>query len=220
MNRSEVNAGGRVLGPATILAVVFAMGASLAAQTPVPSPSAPPSAAGVAMTPTEDPNAVPTDYVIGVDDILTISFWRDEAMSSDVVVRPDGKITLPLLNEIDAIGLRPEELRLRITEAASKIIEGPTVNVIVKQINSRKVFVMGEVRQTGPYALSGRMDVLQVLTLAGGLTEYANKGDISILRTENGERKRFKFNYNDVVQGKNLEQNIELKPGDTIVVRD
>jgi polysaccharide export outer membrane protein len=203
-----------------LLAFGVAGAATLAAQAPVPSPSTPPSPAGVATTPTEDPNAVPVDYVIGVDDILTIAFWRDESKSADVVVRPDGKITLPLLNEIDAIGLRPDELRLRITEAASKLIEGPTVNVIVKQINSRKVYVMGEVAKTGPYPLSGRMDVLQVLTLTGGLTEYANKGDISILRTENGKQTRFKFNYNDVVQGKNLVQNIELKPGDTIVVRD
>ena len=209
----------KTMGLTFLLACGMA-GAVLGAQTAVPSPGTPPSPAGVAATPTDDPSAVPVDYVIGVDDILTIAFWRDEAMSSDVVVRPDGKITLPLLNEIDAVGLRPDELRQRITEAASKINEGPNVNVIVKQINSRKVYVMGEVAKTGPYPLSGRMDVLQVLTLAGGLTEYANKGDISILRTENGKQTRFKFNYNDVVQGKNLVQNIELKPGDTIVVRD
>ena len=209
----------KTMGLTFLLACGMA-GAVLGAQTAVPSPGTPPSPAGVAPPTTDDPSALPVDYVIGVDDILTIAFWRDEAMSSDVVVRPDGKITLPLLNEIDAVGLRPDELRQRITEAASKIIEGPNVNVIVKQINSRKVYVMGEVAKTGPYPLSGRMDVLQVLTLAGGLTEYANKGDISILRTENGKQTRFKFNYNDVVQGKNLVQNIELKPGDTIVVRD
>ena len=202
------------------LALALTLGASLIAQTPVPSASAPPSAAGVATAPVEDPNDVPVDYVIGVDDILTISFWRDESMSADVVVRPDGKITLPLLNEIDAVGLRPEELRERIVEVASKIIEGPTVNVIVKQINSRKVFVMGEVRKPDVYPLSGRLTVMQMLTLAGGLTEYANKGDISILRTENGQQKRYKFNYNDVAEGKNMAQNIELKVGDTIIVRD
>jgi polysaccharide export outer membrane protein len=208
-------------------ALIVAGTLAVSAQTPspaapngAPSPSTPPQAAGVATTPAEDPNAVPTDYIIGVDDILTVAFWRDQTMTADVVVRPDGKITLPLLNEIEAAGLRPEELRLRVVEAASKIIEGPTVNVIVKQINSRKVFVMGEVVKPGTYPLSQRMNVMQLLAVAGGPTEYANRGDISILRTEDGQQKRYKFNLNDVAQGKNMQQNIELKPGDTIYVRD
>jgi polysaccharide export outer membrane protein len=205
---------------ATLAAALSAVSIAVQAQTAAPSPSTPPSAAGVATTPREEPETVPIDYVIGVDDILTVSFWRDENMSADVVVRPDGKITLPLLNEIDAAGLRPEELRQRVVEAASKLIDGPTVNIIVKQINSRRVYVMGEVGKPAFYPLSSRMTVMQMLAVAGGLTEYADKGNISILRTENGQQKRFKFNYNDVFEGKNLDQNIELKPGDTIIVRD
>jgi polysaccharide export outer membrane protein len=159
-------------------------------------------------------SAVPSDYVIGPDDVLGIQFWRDQDMSGDVTVRPDGMITLPLIRDIKAAGLRPEELRDVIAKAAGKFIEDPNDTVIVRQINSRNVFVTGQVAHAGAYPVSGQMNVLQAITLAGGLTEYANGKKIRILR----EGKSFLFNYNEVLDGKKLEQNIVLKPGDTIVV--
>jgi polysaccharide export outer membrane protein len=159
-------------------------------------------------------SSVPSDYVIGPDDVLGIQFWRDQDMSGDVTVRPDGMITLPLIRDMKAAGLRPEELRDQIVKAAGKFIEDPNVTVIVRQINSRNVFVTGQVAHPGAYPVSGQMQVLQAITLAGGLTEYANGKKIRIIR----EGKSFLFNYNDVLDGKKLDQNMVLKPGDTIVV--
>jgi len=161
---------------------------------------------------------IPPGYVIGADDILTIVFWRDKEMSAEVGVRPDGKISLPLLNDVDAGGLTPEQLRERLTEAAGKLIEDPNVSVIVKTINSRKVFVTGQVGKPGPYPLSAPSTVLQLLATAGGVLEYAKSKDIRIMRTEGGKQVSYKFNYKDVIEGKNLKQNIELKPGDTVIV--
>ena len=160
----------------------------------------------------------PPDYVIGPDDMLTIVFWRDKDLSTDVAVRPDGKISLPLVNEIQAAGLTPEQLRLTVTEAASKLIEDPTVSVVVRQINSRRVFVIGQVAKPGPYPLTGPTTVLQMIAIAGGLLEYADAKNVLIMRNEGGEPLSSKFNYKDVSKGKNLKQNIELKPGDTIIV--
>jgi polysaccharide export outer membrane protein len=162
--------------------------------------------------------SAPADYVIGPDDVLVVVFWREKEMSSEVAVRPDGKISLPLINDIQAAGLTPDQLRVRLAEAAGKYVEEPTVTVVVKQINSRKVFVTGQVGKPGPYPLSGPATVLQALSTAGGLLEYADAKHILIMRTENGKPVSFKFNYKDVSKGKNLKQNIELRPGDTIIV--
>ena len=161
---------------------------------------------------------ISSDYTIGPDDVLGIVFWKDAEMTQDVTVRPDGNITLPLIRDIRAVGLKPEELREIITKAAAKFIADPNVTVVVRQINSRNVFVMGQVTRPGNFPVSGEMRVLQVLAVAGGLTEYANGKKISITRNENGKQSTFFFNYNDVAKGKNLNQNIVLKPGDTVVV--
>jgi polysaccharide export outer membrane protein len=199
---------GRVL-----LAVTLTLASSTAWAQQAPANGATPSnavAAGV---------VTPPDYVIGPEDVLTVLFWRDKDMSSDVAVRPDGKITLPLVNEIQAAGLTPEELRVQVTEAASKfLVEVPTVSVVVKAINSRKVFVTGMVGKPGPYPLTGPTTVLQLLSMAGGLHEYADSKNISIIRVVNGKQTSLRFNYKDVAKRKNLQQNIELKPGDTIIV--
>jgi polysaccharide export outer membrane protein len=160
----------------------------------------------------------PSDYIIGPEDQLSIVFWRDKDLSSDVVVRPDGKISLPLLNDVQAGGLTPEQLRHSVTEEARRYVEDPTASVVVRQINSRKVFVTGEVEKPGTYPLAGPTTVLQLLATAGGLKEYAAKDKIVILRREGGREVAHKFNYKQVVQQKNPEQNIELRPGDTVVV--
>ena len=180
-------------------------------------PATPPRQPGTATSSTGVP--LPTDYTIGPDDVLGIVFWRDADMTGDVTVRPDGNITLPLLGDIKAAGLRPTELRDQITKAASKLIADPNVTVVVRQINSRNVFVTGGVARPGAYPVSGQMTVLQIITVAGGLTEFADAKNISIIRVENGQTQRFKFNYNDVLDGKKMEQNILLKPGDTVLVK-
>jgi len=165
--------------------------------------------------------ALPTDYVIGVEDLLGIVFWReqDKALTTDVVVRPDGKISVPMLNDISAAGLTPEKLAASVQEAAGKYIRDASATVIVREIRSRKVFVIGEVTKPGTFQLGGGMNVLQALAEAGGFTENAKRGDVVVVRKEAGREQRFKFDYNDVVKGKKPEQNILLLPGDTILVR-
>jgi polysaccharide export outer membrane protein len=163
--------------------------------------------------------AAPSSFIIGVSDVLVVTFWRDPRLSGDVVVRPDGMISLPLLNDVHAVGLTPEQLAGVLAEAAVKYIADPDVTVIVKEIHSRKVFVVGNVATPGMIPLSGDMNMLQLIAVAGGLLEYADKRNIVIIRTENGQEQRLKFNYNDVVKGKNVKQNILLQPGDTVVVR-
>lgn len=161
---------------------------------------------------------VTSDYVIGPDDVMTVVVWKEQDLSGDFTVRPDGKISMPLINDIAVAGLTPEQLRGRVTEAAAKFIEDPTVTIVVKEINSRKVFVMGQVAKPGPYPLIGPARVVQILATAGGLLEYANEENISIVRTEKGRQSSYRFNYKDFTRGKNLDQNIELKPGDQIIV--
>jgi polysaccharide export outer membrane protein len=162
--------------------------------------------------------SVPSDYVIGAEDVLGIVFWRDQEMTGDVTVRPDGMITLPLVGDLRAAGLTPPALRDVIQQAAAKYLADLNVNVVVRQINSRKVFITGEVRTAGAYPLTGPRTVMQLIALAGGLTEYADAKSITITRLEKGQSRSLKFNYRDVARGKNLDQNIELKPGDTVVV--
>ena len=187
---------------------------------PTPAVAAPPAPAAVvpAPAPAAPVLAVIPDYLIGAEDILSIVFWRDKEMSTEVAVRPDGKITLPLLNEVRAAGLTPGQLKDLLVEESKKYVEDPNVSVVVKQINSRKVFVLGEVGRPGPHPLTAPTTVLQLLAAVGGLKEYADSKKIVVIREENGHQKTFRFNYKDVITGKNLSQNIELIPGDTIIV--
>jgi polysaccharide biosynthesis/export protein len=192
--------------------VVFALGACpelVAAQRPVERPpNSAPQVAAVAGA----------DYEIGPGDVLGVVFWRDPEISGDAVVRPDGKITVPVIGEVHAAGLRPDELQKALTVAAGKFIVEPNVAVVVRTINSRQVFVTGQVANPGAHPLVGPVTVMQALALAGGLTEYADAKNITVLRNSNGDATTFKFNYRDVSKGKNLAQNIKLMPGDTIVV--
>jgi polysaccharide export outer membrane protein len=162
--------------------------------------------------------AVPADYVIGAEDVLGILFWREQEMSGDVAVRPDGMITLPLLGDVKAAGLRPDALRDAIQTAAGKYLTEPNVTVVVRQLNSQKVFITGQVATPGAHPLTGPRTVMQLIALAGGLTEYADSENITVMRHEAGRTRSFKFNYKDVAKGKKLEQNIALRPGDTVVV--
>ena len=202
-----------------VAALALALGTNTALGQPqgkpaASSPGAPPAVAAAAAAGV----APPADYLIGPDDVLAVVYWREKDLSADVVVRPDGMISLPLLNDVRAQGLTPEQLRVALTTAASKFVEEPTVTVVVKTINSRKVFVTGQVAKPGPYPLNGSATVMQLLATAGGLSEYAKKSKISILRTESGKSVALPFNYEEVTAGKRLQQNVELRPGDTIVV--
>jgi len=163
--------------------------------------------------------ALPPGYVIGPEDLLTIVFWRDKEISGDAAVRSDGMISLPLLNDVRAAGLTPEQLSAELEKAASKFIADPDATVIVREIRSRKVYVVGEVGKPGAVPLIGEMNVLQLLASVGGLLEHASRDDITVIRRQNGRERRFRFNYNEVVKGKNGQQNILLQPGDTVVVR-
>jgi polysaccharide export outer membrane protein len=214
----------RVHGPLAALAAALAVAASATASAQTAStqaapPHAAPPPASTATAAAPKPGLTPpADYVIGPDDQLSIYFWRDKELSADVVVRPDGKISLPLLNDVQAAGFTPEQLRLHVTEDAKRFIEDPTATVVVRQINSRKVFITGEVEKPGPYPLTAPTTVLQLISMAGGLKEYANGKKIVVMRTENGRQMGYPFNYKDVINRKNMKQNIDLKPGDTILV--
>ena len=185
-------------------------GAQQVERTASPTTAATPGAAAAA--------APPPGYVIGPADVLSIVFWRDKEMSAEVTVRPDGKISLPLLNEIYAAGFTPEQLRDKVTKAAERYIDDPNATVVVREINSRKVFITGSIEKPGTFTLAGPMTVLQLIAMAGGLKEYADKSKIVILRSENGTSTGFRFNYKQVVEQKKMSQNIELKPGDTVIV--
>jgi polysaccharide export outer membrane protein len=164
------------------------------------------------------PGASAADYVIGAEDLLDINVWKEPEVSRTVPVRPDGKISLPLLNDVQAAGLTPMQLGSVITEQLKKFIAQPQVTVMVTTINSRRVYVLGEVNRGGAIPLMPNMTVLQALSSAGGFTQFANQKQIHVLRSEDGKQIRFPFNYRQAIQGKDGSQNIILKPGDTIVV--
>jgi polysaccharide export outer membrane protein len=157
------------------------------------------------------------DYIIGSDDTLHISVWKEVDLTETVPVRPDGKISMPLLGDVAAAGMTPKQLQDSITEKLKKYIADPRVTVVVNSMNSRRVFVTGEVVHTGSVVLLPNMTVLQALSSAG-FTQYANLKGIYVLRMENGKQVKYPFNYKDVVKGKHTEQNILLKRGDTVVV--
>ena len=122
--------------------------------------------------------------VIGVEDVLSVVFWKEKDLSAEVVVRPDGKISLPMLNDVQAVGLTPEQLADVVAKAAPKYVRDPGATVMVKAIRSRKVYVIGEVAKPGTFPLASEMNVLQAIAEAGGFLEHANKGDVVIVRTE------------------------------------
>ncbi len=150
--------------------------------------------------------------------MLTIDVWKEKELSGPVPVRPDGKISLPLLNDVQAAGLTPMQLMSSLTEKLKKYVSDPTVTVTVTTINSRKVYILGEVTRPGAFPLVPDMTVLQALTSAGGPTPYAKKSGIYVLRNQNGTQTKLPFNYKQVVRGGSPEQNIFLKSGDTVVV--
>jgi polysaccharide export outer membrane protein len=160
----------------------------------------------------------PRDYVVGVGDILTINYWLQKEMTGDYVVRPDGKITLPLLNDVEAAGLTPVQLRDRLVSISARIFASPNITVGVKRINSRKVYISGGVAKPGSYDLIEPLTVMGLIALSGGLREFATGQGITILRDQDGKITVFRFNYREILAGQNLQQNIRLEPRDTVIV--
>ena len=159
-----------------------------------------------------------TQFVIGPEDELKINVWEEPNLSLTVPVRVDGKISLPLIHDVYVVGLTPTELKEELTKRLSKYIENPTVSVIVKEINSLKFFIVGNVKRSGVYELDREINVLQAISMAGGFTEWAKKNKLKIFRNHMGVEQLIKINYNKIASGKHPEINIPLQPGDTIVV--
>ena len=162
---------------------------------------------------------IPADFVIGLEDILAVNVWREPELSvKEVPVRPDGKISLPLVGDVQASGMTTKQLQERITEKLKEFVAAPTVTVAVLKIGSQYVSIVGQVAKPGVYYLGSPITVLELLARAGGISEYGNKKRIAIVRKEGQQTKHLSFNFKDVAKGINLQQNIVLKNGDVVIV--
>lgn len=157
-------------------------------------------------------------YLLGPEDMVKISVWKDEHLTQEVVVRPDGMISFPLVGDVPASGRTVEDVRLELVKRLGKFVPNPHVSVLATKIQSYKIYVTGRVNRPGEFLVGHYTDVLQALSLAGGLTPFAAENDIKIMRRENGAQKTFAFRYGDVRNGKALDQNILLQRGDVVVV--
>jgi len=157
------------------------------------------------------------DYVIGPEDVLHVAVWKEADLTATLPVRPDGKISLPLLNDVQAAGLTPMQLADSLTEKLKKYVASPRVTVVVTAINSKRIYLVGEVGHTGAVPMLPNMTVLQALSSAG-MTQFANTKKIYVLRSQNGRQEKLPVNYRKLVKGEQMDQNYILKPGDTIVV--
>jgi polysaccharide biosynthesis/export protein len=162
--------------------------------------------------------AVPAGYIVGDSDVIHVNVWKEPEVSQTVVVRTDGNISLPLINEVKVSGLTPLQIQDLVGERLKGFLNNPQVTVTVIEIRSKRAFITGEVARPGTYSLNAETSVLQLIAQAGGFTPFAKKDSIVVLRTEDGKQFRLKFKYKEVVQGKKTEQNIALHPGDTVVV--
>ena len=209
-------------GSVPAAAICFAMSnglwAQAATQNTAPAPVPVMQNAASAQT-SEATKAHDNTFVIGNDDVLAINVWKEPDVSRSVPVRSDGKISLPLVGEVQAAGRTPLTLEQDIAAKLKNYIGEPEVTVIVQQINSQKFNILGQVTRPGTYPISNSATVLDALALAGGFRDFAKQKSIYILRQNpDGTQKRLPFNYKDVVKGKNPEQNIKLQPRDTIVI--
>jgi polysaccharide export outer membrane protein len=157
------------------------------------------------------------EYVIGPEDVLHVAVWKEADLTATLPVRPDGKISLPLLNDVQAAGLTPQQLAASLTEKLKKYVADPHVTVVVTQINSKRIYLTGEVLHAGVMTMLPNMTVMQALSSAG-LSQFANTKRIYVLRNENGKQQKLPVNYRKLVKGEQIEQNYLLQPGDTIVV--
>jgi len=200
-----------------ILLVVWSVGWLIPGTLMAQKPAAAPAANDPSTAPVKPDNSAAVDpktYVIGAQDILMIKVWREQDFTGPYTVRPDGKITIPLVGDVQASGLTPERLGEQLKQALSDYINSPDVSVSLQAVNSKKFFITGEVMRAGEYPLAIPTKVFDALSNAGGFRDFANKKKIIIIRGP----ERIKFNYQDILKGKNLEQNIFLENGDTVVV--
>lgn len=198
------------------------------APAPPPQPTAPDSVAdapdrilapGGNPAPAVVPRGVSDDYLIGSGDTLQVSVWKEPELSvPSAVVRPDGRITVPLMKEVEVAGLTQRQAEDLIAAGLGKFITDPNVTVVIAAITSKKIYVIGAVRREGTLPYTYGMTVMQALSEAGGLNDYAKRKKIYILRTESGREYRLDFNYDEVVKGERMEQNIVLLPNDTLVI--
>ncbi len=179
---------------------------------------APAQSTKAAAEPATSSNTGATEYVIGEADVLRVTVWKEPELSQAVVVRPDGMISIPLIGIVKASGMTPSGLQDVLTAKLSRFIGKPIVSVTVTEIGSKSVYVTGEVVKPGAYQLVTPMDVLQLIAKAGGVTPYAHRKSVFVLRNVDGKRQKLPVNYKHVLHGENPEQNIPLMPGDTVVV--
>ena len=168
--------------------------------------------------PSIGPIQIIESYVIGQGDVLEVFAWRNEQLSRQVTVRPDGKISLPLIQDLHAEGLTVLQLKERITRGFKQYVQNPTVTVIVSQINSYKINVLGKVASPGVYPITTKTTLLEAISMAGGLTEWAKKRKITVITQQGGKKKKIRINYKKIISGKDPSQNIILNRGDTIIV--
>jgi polysaccharide export outer membrane protein len=209
---------------AAFAALILIGSLALAQDAPAPPAASPASGKTAADTTVADkatpaPSTSPAGptYVIGPEDVLHIAVWKEADLTATLPVRPDGKISLPLLDDVQAVGLTPKQLAESVTEKLKKYIADPHVTVVVTAINSKRIFLVGEVMHPGATSMLPNMTVLQALSSAG-LSQFANTKRIYVLRTENGKQRKLPVNYRQLVKGAQIEQNYLLQPGDTIVV--
>ena len=201
--------------------IVFAAASSLGQGQAAPSPGAssgPPISNSQADAGSSS-KAHDDNFVIGNDDVLAISVWKETELTKSVPVRSDGKISLPLVGEIQAAGRTPLQLENEITEKLKNFITTPEVTVIVEKVNSRKYNVLGEVAKPGSYLLTTNTTIMDAIAAAGGFRDFAKKSGVYVLRkSPDGKEAHLKFNYKDFIKGKDSAQNIKLEPNDTIIV--
>lgn len=165
---------------------------------------------------TETSAAIPASYKIGVGDVLHITVWEEPQLTETAVVRPDGKVSMPLVSEVPVAGLTPEDVQQTLTDRLAQLVHKPRVTVTVQEIHSRMVYITGEVQRPGAYPLMDSMNVVQLVARSGGLTDFAKQKRVYVLRAVDGAR--VDVNYQKVLKGQAPQQNVELAPGDTVVV--
>lgn len=212
-----------IRGPFQLALLSLVAAAAGAQQAAISASSVLPPQSGAAPAPASGqvaaPSVVPDDYQIGAGDVLQIIVWKEpEATVPSVVVRADGKVGLPFVKDVDLAGLTPAQAEQTLTAKLKPFLNEPDVSVIVREVHSKRIYVVGAVKREGPIDLKYPMTILQALTEAGGPTEFAKRKRIYILRGENGKQSRIYFNYDAVLRGEQMEQNIPVMPGDTLVV--
>lgn len=202
----------------SIIALAVALGvAGAGAQSTSASLKAPDNNSSGA-TSSKPALAVPPEYVVGDSDVLHVNVWKEPEVSQTVIVRTDGNISLPLINDVRVAGMTPVQIQNIIADKLKAFLTNPQVTVTVTDIRSKRAFITGEVARPGGYPLNTETNVLQLIAQAGGLTPFAKRDSITVLRYENGKEVRLAFKYSQVVHGKKAEQNVSLRPGDTVVV--